>query len=72
MATSLQEKKNGKVVLYHKYYEQQVIKNVWTAKKYQSEFNGTKVIKDLFNGKNIFLISKICSCCQGYCQNGIR
>lgn len=65
-------KENGKVVLYHKYYEQQVFKNVWTAKKYQSEFNGTKVIKDLFNGKKYFLISKICSCCQGYCQNGIR
>ncbi len=51
-------KENGKVVLYHKYYEQQVFKNVWTAKKYQSEFNGTKVIKDLFNGKNIFSFPK--------------
>jgi adenine-specific DNA-methyltransferase len=49
---------NGKIILYHKYYEQQVFKNVWTAKKYQSEFNGTKVIKDLFEGKNIFSFPK--------------
>jgi adenine-specific DNA-methyltransferase len=52
------ERENGKIILNHKYYEQQVFKNVWTAKKYQSEFNGTKVIKDLFNGKNIFSFPK--------------
>ena len=51
-------REKDKVVLYHKYYEQQVFKNVWTAKKYQSEFNGTKVIKDLFNGRNIFSFPK--------------
>ena len=49
---------SGKITLYHKYYEQQVFKNVWTAKKYQSEFNGTKIIKDLFEGKNIFSFPK--------------
>lgn len=54
----ISKSENGKIILYHKYYEQQVFKNVWTAKKYQSEFNGTKVIKDLFEGKNIFSFPK--------------
>jgi len=44
---------NGKVQIYRKFYEQQIFKNVWTDKKYQSEFHGTNVLKELI-GKNIF------------------
>lgn len=33
---------DGKIELQHKYREQEVLKNVWIDKKYQSEFNGTK------------------------------
>ena len=33
--------------IYHKYREQQVFKNVWIQKKYQSEFNGTNLLKDI-------------------------
>ena len=47
----------GKIVLFHKYYEQQVFKNVWTDKKYQSEFNGTNLLKKLI-GKNDFSYPK--------------
>jgi adenine-specific DNA-methyltransferase len=46
-----------KVTLYHRYYEQQVLKNVWTAKKYQSEFHGTNLIKKMI-GKNKFSYPK--------------
>lgn len=46
------EVENDKVVLYHKYYEQQVLKNVWTDKKYQSEFNGTNLLKKLIGSNN--------------------
>lgn len=46
-------RENGKINLYHKYREQQVFKNVWTDKKYQSEFNGTNILKAIL-GKNIF------------------
>ena len=49
------EKEN--VVLLHKYREQQVLKNVWTDKKYQSEFNGTNLLKKLI-GKNEFSYPK--------------
>lgn len=48
---------DGKVILYHKYYEQQVLKNVWIAKKYQSEFNGTNLLKGII-GKNDFSYPK--------------
>lgn len=48
---------DGKVILYHKYYEQQVLKNVWIAKKYQSEFNGTNLLKGVI-GKNDFSYPK--------------
>lgn len=48
---------NGKVVLQHKYREQEVLKNVWIDKKYQSEFNGTNLLKDLI-GKNNFSYPK--------------
>lgn len=46
-------KKGNKVELLHKYREQQVFKNVWTDKKYQSEFNGTNLLKAIL-GKNVF------------------
>jgi len=51
------EKEGDKVVLYHKYYEQQVFKNVWTDKRYQSEFNGTNLLKKLI-GENEFSYPK--------------
>ena len=38
-------KENGKITIKHKYYEQEVLKNLWIDKKYQSEFNGTNVLK---------------------------
>lgn len=44
-------------ILQHKYYEQEVLKNLWIDKKYQSEFYGTNVIKELF-GANIFSYPK--------------
>jgi adenine-specific DNA-methyltransferase len=47
----------GKIVLQHKYREQQVLKNVWIDKKYQSEFNGTNLLKELI-GKNTFSYPK--------------
>ena len=39
--------------IFHKYREKQVFKNVWTDKRYQSEFHGTNLLKDIL-GKNIF------------------
>ncbi len=48
---------NGKVELQHKYREQEVLKNVWVDKKYQSEFNGTNLLKSLI-GKNNFSYPK--------------
>ncbi len=48
---------NGKVVLQHKYREKEVLKNVWIDKKYQSEFHGTNLLKDLI-GKNGFSYPK--------------
>lgn len=51
------EKEDDKIILYHKYYEQQVLKNVWTDKKYQSEFHGTNLLKRLI-GKNNFSYPK--------------
>ncbi|MFN0310927.1 site-specific DNA-methyltransferase [Enterococcus thailandicus] len=49
---------NGDIIIQHKYYEQQVFKNVWIDKKYQSEFNGTNMLKKLFDGKAPFNFSK--------------
>ena len=46
-----------KIILQHKYYEQQVYKNVWTKKKYQSEFHGTNLLKKLI-GKTKFSYPK--------------
>ncbi len=48
---------DGKIVLQHKYREQEVLKNVWIDKKYQSEFNGTNLLKELI-GKNPFSYPK--------------
>ncbi|MDI6751394.1 MAG: site-specific DNA-methyltransferase [bacterium] len=45
------KKEGNKVVIYHKYREQQVLKNVWTDKKYQSEFHGTNLLKKIFGDK---------------------
>lgn len=50
-------KDGDKIVLQHKYREQQVLKNVWIDKKYQSEFNGTNLLKNLI-GKNQFSYPK--------------
>ena len=38
---------NGEITLFHKYYEQEVLKNLWVDKKYQSEFNGTNLLKSM-------------------------
>ncbi len=46
-------KEGAKIRIYHKYREQQVLKNVWLEQKYQSEFHGTNILKGIL-GKNIF------------------
>lgn len=51
------EKENGKIVIYHKYREQQVFKNFWSQKKYQSEFNGTNLLKSIL-GESLFSFPK--------------
>ncbi len=48
---------NGRVVIYHKLREQQVYKSVWTDKKYQSEFHGTNLLKEML-GPNKFSYPK--------------
>ncbi|WP_416191763.1 DNA methyltransferase [Neisseria sp. CCUG12390] len=48
---------NGKIAIYHKYYEQQVFKNFWSQKKYQSEFNGTNLLKGIL-GQALFSFPK--------------
>lgn len=48
---------NGKVKIKHKYYEQQVLKNIWTNKKYFPEFQGTNLLKEII-GKNNFSYPK--------------
>lgn len=45
------KEEEGNVVIYRKLYEQQVYKNVWVEKKYQSEFNGTNLLKEIFKEK---------------------
>ncbi|MDA9584832.1 site-specific DNA-methyltransferase [Flavobacteriaceae bacterium] len=50
-------KDGSEIKLQHKYYEQEVLKNLWIDKKYQSEFYGTNIIKDLF-GSNVFSYPK--------------
>ena len=51
------KKENGKIVIYNKFYESQVLKNIWTDKKYFPEFYGTNLLKDFF-GENIFSYPK--------------
>lgn len=45
------KKEGNKIAIYHKYREQQVLKNVWIDKKYQSEFHGTNLLKKIFGDK---------------------
>ncbi len=47
------KKEDNKIRIYHKYREQQVLKNVWLEQKYQSEFHGTNLLKKIL-GENIF------------------
>ena len=47
------QKEGDKIRIFHKYREQQVLKNVWLDQKYQSEFHGTNLLKKIL-GKNIF------------------
>ena len=42
------EKEGNRIAIYHKYTENQVLKNLWIEKKYQSEFNGTNLLKAMF------------------------
>ncbi len=46
-------RENSQIKIFHKYREKQVFKNVWTNKKYQSEFHGTNLLKKIL-GKNVF------------------
>ena len=46
-------REDDEIKILHKYREKQVFKNVWTNKKYQSEFHGTNLLKKLL-GKNLF------------------
>lgn len=50
-------KQNGEILILHKYREQQVIKNLWTDKKYFPEFQGTNLLKKLL-GENLFSYPK--------------
>lgn len=51
------KKEDDGVRIYHKYYEQQVLKNIWMDKKYFPEFQGTNLLKDLLGG-NLFSYPK--------------
>ena len=51
------EEQDGQIIILHKYYEQQVIKNLWTDKKYFPEFQGTSLLKELL-GENLFSYPK--------------
>lgn len=48
---------DGKIQIFNKYPEQQVFKNIWYDKKYFSEFQGTNLLKKLFND-NVFSYPK--------------
>ncbi len=52
------EKEADKVVIYHQYRENQVLKNLWIDKKYQSEFNGTNLLKAMFGKADMFSYPK--------------
>jgi len=51
------KEESGAIVIYHKYYEQQVFKNIWIDKKYFPEFQGTNLLKKLM-GENVFSYPK--------------
>ena len=59
------QQEGDKIRIYHKLREQQVLKNVWTDKKYQSEFHGTNLLKKLIgeNGfsypKSLYLVTDV-------------
>jgi len=40
-------KVDGRIEIQHKYREQQVLKNLWTDKKYFAEFQGTNLLKKI-------------------------
>tara|TARA_B100000427_G_scaffold59537_1_gene46816 strand:- start:822 stop:2828 length:2007 start_codon:yes stop_codon:yes gene_type:complete len=50
-------KENNEIKIYHKYREQQVIKNLWLDKKYFPEFQGTNLLKKIL-GENKFSYPK--------------
>lgn len=47
------EYENDSLKIFNKYYEQQVLPNLWTDKKYFPEFNGTNLLKGIL-GENDF------------------
>ena len=47
------QKEGDFIRVYRKFYEQQIFKNIWTDRKYHSEFNGTNLLKEIL-GENIF------------------
>jgi adenine-specific DNA-methyltransferase len=51
------KKEGDRIEIYNKYYEQQVLKNIWTDKKYFPEFQGTQLLKKLL-GANLFSYPK--------------
>ena len=51
------ETENGDIIIFHKYRERQILKNVWLQKKYQSEFNGTNLLRDII-GPDLFSYPK--------------
>lgn len=51
-------KEGDLVQIYHKYYENEVLKNIWIDKKYQSEFNGTNLLKAIFGQSELFSFPK--------------
>ena len=54
---SKSSKVGDKIIINHKFREQQRINNVWTHKKYFSEFQGTLLLKELL-GRNAFSYPK--------------
>ena len=51
-------REKNRIAIYHRYYENQVLKNLWIEKKYQSEFNGTNLLKDIFGKADVFSYPK--------------
>jgi len=51
------KQEDGEIVVCNKFYEGQVLKNIWTDKKYFPEFHGTNLIKNLF-GDSVFSYPK--------------